>query len=293
MATADPVATIAESLKETEEIPRKQITEIVEVLGAEVALELLAETRRVQDAGGLEVRDGTRRRTDGGVYFSLAKARLPKADRNRIFRIRPPRPEGEGSPPQGPAPGEAAERPRRPTARDAEPARAPSAPSAGAGRRRVVEVEVLRHHAKPLQPQPIGEPPRPVVAPPPERELRAVPEERPVRRIVTVVPAREEAPPTPEAAQDRIRGLLKGFDKGGQRRLLEELLHELGGDTRTKVAAPASNAALDDKLREQVLASVTEALGLSSGDLARVLYGDENQNTRSKARVALERWRRR
>src|ERR1051325_10980394 len=82
MATDDAVTTITQSLKETDELPRKQIGEIVDVLGAEVALELLAETRRVQDERGIEVRDGTRRRTDGGVFFSLAKAKLPKADRN-------------------------------------------------------------------------------------------------------------------------------------------------------------------------------------------------------------------
>ena len=78
MATADPVNTIAESLKETDELPRKQIAEIVEVLGPDASLAILAETRRVQDEGGVAVRDGTRRRTDGGVFFSLAKAQLPK-----------------------------------------------------------------------------------------------------------------------------------------------------------------------------------------------------------------------
>src|SRR5215475_8938960 len=97
MATDDAVTTITESLKETDELPRKQIAEIVEVLGADVALSLLDETRRVQGEGGIEVRDGTRRRTDGGVFFSLAKGRLPKADRNRIFRVRPPKAPGEGT----------------------------------------------------------------------------------------------------------------------------------------------------------------------------------------------------
>jgi hypothetical protein len=44
--------------------------------------------------------------------------------------------------------------------------------------------------------------------------------------------------------------------------------------------------------RERVLASVTEALGLTSGDLARALFGDDGPGARAKARVALERWRR-
>lgn len=294
MATVDAVTTIAEALKETDEIPRKQIAEIIGVLGPDVALELLTETRRVQDAGGVEVRDGTRRRTDGGVFFSLAKARLPKADRNRIFRIRPPRSEGSDAPPSD-SPVAVAKTPR--------PAPAPAPPvddnrAAGAGRRRVVEVEVLRHHAKPPAPRPVIESLPVPVAPAPRPEPRPVPEERPIRRIVTVAtPVREEPPATPEAARDRVRALIKGFSANDQRRLLEELLHELGGAMRPgRAPAPAPAAppkgTVDDKLREQVLASVTEALGLTSGDLARALYGEENQTARSKARVALERWRR-
>lgn len=297
MATADAVTTIAEALKETEELPRKQIAEIVGVLGPEVALELLTETRRVQDSGGVEVRDGTRRRTDGGVFFSLAKSRLPKADRNRIFRIRPPKTEGaEGSDAPPPGPPVAVEKPRQAAA--VAPVPIEDTRAAGAGRRRVVEVEVLRHHAKLPAPRPVLEPPPAPVAPAPRPEARPVQEERlPIRRIVTVAtPVREEPPATPEAARDRVRVLLKGFAASDQRRVLEELLRELGGEVRTGrapgPAAPTSPGAVDDKLREQVLASVTEALGLTSGDLARALYGEENQTARSKARVALERWRR-
>ena len=100
MAVEDVGSSISEALAERDEIPRRQITEIIEVLGEAAALEVLAEARRVQDEGGLAVRDGTRQRTVGGVFFSLAKARLPRADRNRIFRVKiegaaPP----EGAPP--------------------------------------------------------------------------------------------------------------------------------------------------------------------------------------------------
>lgn len=278
MATADASDTIAESLKETDEIPRKQISEIVSVLGSDIALELLAETRKVQDSGGVEVRDGTRRRTDGGVFFSLAKARLPKPDRNRIFRIRPPKPEGEEG--ENPPVSETAATEPRPLR--AAPSAKPSFETSSAGRRRVVEVEVLR---KPGGPAPVILPIRDV-APPPRPEPRVVHEDRPLRRLVVGSANREEPPATVEAARERIRSMLEKFSAADRRSILVGLLEGNGG-----VEHPPPPSSVDDKLREQVLASVTDALGLSSGDLARVLYGDENPSARSKARLALDRWK--
>jgi hypothetical protein len=76
---------IAEALGESDEIPRTQIAGIVQVLGAEGALALLAQTQRVEEAGGLLVPDGTRRRTPGGVFFLLAREKLSPADRAKIF----------------------------------------------------------------------------------------------------------------------------------------------------------------------------------------------------------------
>lgn len=288
MATADAVTTISESLKETDELPRKQIAEIVRVLGEGAALEILAEVRKVQDSGGVEVRDGTRRRTDGGVFFSLAKARLPKTDRNRIFRIRPPKAEGEEAPgTAGPTPPPAAAAAAAPAPRD--PARGVGIQQAG--RRRVVEVEVLRHHARPAVP-PAPEPPssrgNPVRQEQPSP--RPVPEERPVRRIITVAaPVRDEAPATPDAAREKIRTLLRGLPAGDQRGFVTELLKQVPRDTGA--GGDALTTGVDDRLRERVLAAVTEALSLTSGDLARALYEDDSPSARSKARVALERWR--
>ena len=190
MASDDAVTTIIESLKEHDELPRKQIAEIVEVVGSQVALELLAETRRVQDEGGVEVRDGTRRRTDGGVFFSLAKTKLPKADRNRIFRVRPPKSPDASAAEAAAEPPPPAKIPvvqqRRAQASDAVAPR--DEPPAGLGRRRVVEVDVLRY-----QPKPILEKVPEVRAPAPSREPatrdHAGPAEmRPLRRIVTVAP---------------------------------------------------------------------------------------------------------
>jgi hypothetical protein len=308
MATADPVNTIAESLKETDELPRKQIAEIVEVLGPDACLAILAETRRVQDEGGVAVRDGTRRRTDGGVFFSLAKAQLPKADRNRIFRIRPPKsPESErlaelaapessnGSPVQARS-APALERPRTEVVI---PATATATPAQVAGgRRRIVEVEVLRSFPKPQAP--VEAPARPFgisrPAPtPPERPQQQL---RPLRRIVTVAPVRDEPPATPEAARDRARVLLKALVPSDQKRVLLDLCREFGmaKEPPQRSASPREptepSSGVDEATRERVLAAVTDALGLGTEDLALVLYGEESPNTKSKARGALDRWRR-
>lgn len=306
MATADPVNTIAESLKETDELPKKQIAEIVEVLGPDASLAILAETRRVQDEGGVAVRDGTRRRTDGGVFFSLAKAQLPKADRNRIFRIRPPRsPEseraaeaaggtnGSPAPPRPPAPPERA----RPEGFETAAAQQQQV----GGRRRVVEVEVLRSFPKPPAPSSVETQARPagISRPVPAEPARPQQELRPLRRIVTVAPVREEPPATPEAARDRVRGLLKGLAPTDQKRVLAELGREFGAFPEPAlkrvvghgppVSGPSSG--VDDATRERVLAAVTDALGLGTEDLALVLYGDDSPSTKSKARGALDRWR--
>jgi hypothetical protein len=144
---------IAEALGESDENPRTQIAAIVQVLGSEGALALLAQTQRVEEAGGLLVPDGTRRRTPGGVFFLLAREKLSPADRQKIFSAKqqkktpkapaegaaePPRrrvyeyvPEprpGRGSPPAGArdagrrAGGRAPEGPAGPEARGASPA---------------------------------------------------------------------------------------------------------------------------------------------------------------------------
>ncbi|HEX4341653.1 MAG TPA: phosphorylated adapter RNA export RNA-binding domain-containing protein [Polyangiaceae bacterium] len=323
MATDEAVTTIAESLKETDELPRKQIAEIVEVLGSDVALSLLAEVRRVQDEGGIEVRDGTRRRTDGGVFFSLAKGKLPKSDRNRIFRVRPPKLASDGAEEGGqqtlPLP-EAPPRPVpvRPVAAAAEekPRPVPPAvkqiPATGPlGRRRVVEVEVLRTHARPaLERVPeVRAPVAPRQATAVREELKPEPQEvRPLRRIVTVAPkVQEEAPPsTPEAAAEKLRASIKGLKVGEQRKVVLELLREIGGLPEPPVAKkpppepkkpepppppPPPQRGLDGATRERVLAAVTDALGLSTADLAEVLYGDDSPSLRAKARTALDRFR--
>ena len=75
---------IAAELKETEAIALKTMDKLVEVLGIDRALALLAETRQVEVNGGLLTNDG-QRRTPGGVYFKLAKDQSTPQDRQRIF----------------------------------------------------------------------------------------------------------------------------------------------------------------------------------------------------------------
>ncbi len=307
---SDAVNTIIDSLKEHDDLPRKQIAEIVEILGPETALGLLRETRRVQDEGGVEVRDGSRRRTDGGVFFSLAKTKLPKADRNRIFRVRPPKPETADAPASESKPEAGNGVPvieRRPRGPAPPAAREVREPPPGIGRRRVVEVEVLRHHSPKVtpeseaavarvQPAKHAEPTEPT-EPTPAHGMR------PLRRIVTVAPTvRDEPPATAEAAKERLRHILQALGAADKRRILSELLREAGGglpdlEARRVVEAkpapePKRKPGVDNQTREQVLAAVTDALGLSSADLASVLYGDDSRAARNKARGVLQRLRR-
>jgi hypothetical protein len=91
------VVTIAEQLGETESGPKGQIARIVRRLGPEAALGFLRETQEIEAQGGMPLADGSRRRTPGGVFFHIVKARISFEDRGAIFfpksqrrRTRPP-----------------------------------------------------------------------------------------------------------------------------------------------------------------------------------------------------------
>lgn len=120
---------IADSLKETEELPRSQIAKVTKALGREETLALLDEVERIESEGGLLVPDGSRRRTPGGVFFHLARQKLPRPLRFRIFA--PPQPIAE----QVVIP---VQRPLKP----------PPPPPRG-GRSRAVEVEYVRRGPRP------------------------------------------------------------------------------------------------------------------------------------------------
>jgi hypothetical protein len=94
-------------LGETQPGPINQIRRIVQRLGADAALAFLQETQQIEAQGGQLLPDGSRRRTRGGVFFTLVKNRVSAKDRAAIFFTpaqRQPRPaqpaEQPAAPPQ-------------------------------------------------------------------------------------------------------------------------------------------------------------------------------------------------
>lgn len=82
---------IAAQLGERATPPVRQIRRIVKVLGVERAQAFAREALAVEAQGGLLVPDGSRRRTPGGVFFHLVKARVKARERWLLFRRPPPR----------------------------------------------------------------------------------------------------------------------------------------------------------------------------------------------------------
>ena len=77
--TADEVEqTIAGHLGETGPEPLQLLHTVVKKLGPEQALAFLKETQEIEAQGGLLLPDGSRRRTPGGVFFSLVRTRAPR-----------------------------------------------------------------------------------------------------------------------------------------------------------------------------------------------------------------------
>lgn len=130
MATDDTVSHIASSLGEVEETPLFQIAGVVRVLGEEGALALLTETLEVEKNGGMTLADGTRRRSPGGVFFQLARRKLPADEKKVIFREKKA-PGSEPPPPSAPGVADASRFPRRRVV-EVIPARAPVRGKAGA-----------------------------------------------------------------------------------------------------------------------------------------------------------------
>lgn len=95
---AQVAAQIAAQLGETAVAPQRQIQRIVTLLGVTRAQALLAEALAIESQGGLRLPDGSRRRTPGGVFFQLVKARVTAHQRWQLFRRPPPRRTYSGSP---------------------------------------------------------------------------------------------------------------------------------------------------------------------------------------------------
>jgi hypothetical protein len=91
MASESTIQTISKALGEADEGPLAQIQAVVDALGEETSIALLAETDRIEKAGGMERGDGKGRRSPGGVFFYLARQKLPKEQRAAIFNDKMPR----------------------------------------------------------------------------------------------------------------------------------------------------------------------------------------------------------
>jgi hypothetical protein len=79
------VKQIADALDETAAIPLGQIGRILEVMGEEKALALLAETGKIEAEGGMAVSSGSRQRSKGGIFFYLARQALDSKDRRYVW----------------------------------------------------------------------------------------------------------------------------------------------------------------------------------------------------------------
>jgi len=129
MASDQTINTIAKALGEADEGPLAQIKAVVDNLGDQACLTLLAETEKIEKAGGLMRGDGSGRRSPGGVFFFLARQRLPRDVRAAIFNDKKPRDPNapKSAPPVAKAPPSSAGGP-------------PPSSSSGLPRRRVFEV---------------------------------------------------------------------------------------------------------------------------------------------------------
>jgi len=76
---------IAGALGETEQKPCTQIAAIIHHCGIDFAQSLLRETQYLESQGGMMLPDESRRRTPGGVFFYLARKKIPRKTAKVIF----------------------------------------------------------------------------------------------------------------------------------------------------------------------------------------------------------------
>jgi len=95
----DPL-TVAELVQALQESNTDLLTKVLRTLGQDRCRAILAETLIREANGGMLTKDGTWRRTPGGVFFQLVKERATTQERRRLF----PRPALQHGPaqPQGP-----------------------------------------------------------------------------------------------------------------------------------------------------------------------------------------------
>jgi cold shock CspA family protein len=79
------IAHIANRLRERNPDAIIQISRLYQHFGSDIIGEIVAETERIEDEGGILLPDGSRRRTPGGVFFLQARKRLTPDEWAHIF----------------------------------------------------------------------------------------------------------------------------------------------------------------------------------------------------------------
>ena len=85
---------LAEVLQEPN---RPLLTQVLRALGQDRCAAILTDTLQCEAHGGILTKDGTRRRTPGGVFFQLVKERATRQERRRLFPPSAPQ-YGQGQP---------------------------------------------------------------------------------------------------------------------------------------------------------------------------------------------------
>ena len=88
------VEQLAQALQEPK---RTLLTQVLRTLGQDRYAAILADTLQCEDGGGMLTKDGTRRRTPGGVFFQLVRERVTARERRRLFP-RPAAQQGQDQP---------------------------------------------------------------------------------------------------------------------------------------------------------------------------------------------------
>ena len=61
---------------------------MVELVGRDVALDLFQQTRKIEGGGGMMIKNGSRRRTPGGLYLQLLRDRAKEDHRIDEIKVR-------------------------------------------------------------------------------------------------------------------------------------------------------------------------------------------------------------
>ena len=88
---------IAKELGETEKVPVREINAMVLLCGTSFARTILEDAHEVEERDGIMNSDGSQRRSLGGVFFYLARRRMPDEMRKIVYnrKGKMPKPEEE------------------------------------------------------------------------------------------------------------------------------------------------------------------------------------------------------